>query len=76
MEVRNVQEGRVSRDSHRIENPYFPPIFKCFPLCGIKGFFPLELHRITKWGVVFFVAQNMAFLTVVHSLYLAENRRW
>ena len=61
------QEGRVSRDSRRIENPYFPPILSVSHYAELKVFFPLELHRITNYGVVGFVAHNVAFSTVVDS---------
>ena len=53
MEVLIDQEGRVSRDSHTIENPYFPSFFSVSNSAELKVFFPLELHRRTKWGVVF-----------------------
>ena len=33
------QEGRVSRDSRRIENPYFPPILSVSHYAELKVFY-------------------------------------
>ena len=56
------RSGMVSRDSHSIENAYFPPILYCFQSTEFKVFSPLELHRITKWGVVAFLAPGCSIL--------------
>ena len=66
----------VLRDFLEKGTLFFSQIYTLSEFCSILGLPIVELHRITKWGVVGFVAQNEAFSKKVCFSQLAKYCSW